>query len=598
MRIKDIETKQLFEIETKKSHGEELMMCPKCSPTRKKSKEKCFSWNIDKDVGYCSHCNSRFVKYKTFSESVKDYRIPEWKNITSLSDKAVGWFEKRGISQTTLFKMRVYSDKRFMRIKMPNGDVIDKRDAEVIAFPFFMPEEEVPRNIKYRGSNKSFSFESGAELVFYNFVAVRSFKDIIIVEGEIDLLSYVEAGFDNVISVPNGAGAKDMSYLDNYIDEMDSVERFYIAVDFDDAGLKLREELIRRLGSERCLIVTFQGFKDANELLVNNGVHSLRESITNATDIPLQGEVKLESIYDRLQSMYHNGLPTGVKLGFKPIDDLIGWETGRLAIWSGIPSSGKSNLIDFVSLRLNIVNGWKTAYWSPENFPIELHVANLAEKLIGKGFDRDKMNELEFQAAYDYIQDNFFFINCEDNTTPYAILAVAKQLVKRRGIKHLVIDPLNAMTSMGGESDRENENIRETLNKFVTFARKNNILLSLVAHPKKIPSENGRMRVPTMYDISGSHTFYDKADYGLIVYRWFDLKQTQLFVQKVKFRNLGRINETENDGKMMFNPANGRYSEPIFDYRLMDNHNYLKDLSCEDELFDMPLGVEFDDLPE
>lgn len=611
MRIKDLHSPTTYEIEVTKKSGEETMLCPKCSHTRKKSKDRCLSWNIEKEVGYCNHCSSSFVKYQPLRERVhKEYRIPEWKNLTELSDKAAKWFESRGISQATLRKMRIYTDRRFMRIKMPSGNVKEVQNAEVIAFPFFMPFEEKPRNIKYRGANKSFGLESGAELIFYNFEAIADYNSIrdkylIIVEGEIDTLSFIEAGFNNVVSVPNGAGAKDLSYLDNYIDEIDQIDKFYIAVDFDEAGLKLREELIRRLGAEKCSIVTFEGFKDVNELLIEKGSAVIKRVLDNAVDVPLRGEVEVDALYDKLQSLYQNGLPTGAKLNFKPIDDLIGWETGRLAIWSGIPSHGKSNVIDFVSIRLNMVNGWKTAFWTPENFPIELHIANLAEKVIGKRFKTGTMNQLEFDAAFEYVRDNFFWINPEENTTAPQILDVAKQLVKRKGIKHLVIDPLNALAVIGSEESRTMQ-IEALLRELTAFCRKYNVLLSLVAHPRKMDNDGGRMRVPTMYDISGSSTFFDKADYGLVVYRWFDRKMSQLFVQKVKFRNLGHINETENDGLMMFNMNNGRYSEPTDPYA-MDNRNYLEVMQQEGEFEyfddgdlpagDFPTGVDDFDLP-
>lgn len=906
MKIRDLHSSNIYDITLTKTSGEELMMCPVCSHSRKKKNDKCMAWNIDKGVGFCHHCTTSFIPQISMRERpAKEYKIPEWKNLTELSNKAVKWFEGRSISQDTIRKMRIYSDNRFMRIRMPNGAIRETANADVIAFPFFMPGEDSPRNIKYRGAFKSFSLESGAELIFYNYSAIPKNTEIIITEGECysgeteiltdkgfvrfddydgekvayvddsgiakfdypqafitklydedmikitanksysslvtknhlvpvvedgkiikipaielykrkidairtpsifaiqnkemdisdtklrmliamyynvfvpspgryhglfksipralefaelcmlngirahktsnsgfrtkskvllanqdvpkevffkfpkewisqlndrqcriiidaishwhpdvdfeytcmevptvcyddadfictiasmagfsarmeeydtdmytykvfidkvehlrlhgirstkedffgtvycvqvptgmivtrhdgivcvtsncDALSYIEAGLENVISVPNGAGAKDLSYLDHYIDDLEHVTKFYIATDFDEAGLKLREELIRRLGAERCSIVTFQGFKDANELLINKGVIALKDSISNAQEIPLQGTVEVESLYDELQAMFTTGLPKGVELGFQPMDKLIRWETGRLNIVSGIPSSGKSNFVDFLNIRLNIMHGWKTAYWSPENHPTKLHIANLAEKVVGKKFKAGSMNQMEFDAVFDYIRENFFFINPDEHTRLSEILEMAKQLVKRRGIKHLVIDPLNCLTPESNEENRSLQ-IEELLNILTTFARKYDLLVTLVAHPRKIPDEGGRMKIPTMYDISGSSTFYDKADYGIIVYRWFDRKQTQVFVQKVKWRNLGRINEDENDGLMMFNPANGRYDE-VLDYRLMDNHNYLDDIGQEEFVFDdlppdtMPMGVEFDDLP-
>ena len=59
--------------------------------------------------------------------------------------------------------------------------------------------------MKYRGPQKSFKMCSGAQLVWYNFNCITEFDEIIICEGEMDALILIQCGFDNTISVPNGA---------------------------------------------------------------------------------------------------------------------------------------------------------------------------------------------------------------------------------------------------------------------------------------------------------------------------------------------------------------------------------------------------------
>ena len=119
-------------------------------------------------------------------------------------------------------------------------------------------------NIKYRDGRKNFKLVKGAEKVFYNIDNTINSDYVVIVEGEIDALSYVESGILSVVSVPNGATINNtnLDYLDSCIDYFDSKEKIILAVDTDEAGVTLKQELIRRLGAERCFTVEFGVYKD------------------------------------------------------------------------------------------------------------------------------------------------------------------------------------------------------------------------------------------------------------------------------------------------------------------------------------------------
>ena len=105
-----------------------------------------------------------------------------------------------------------------------------------------------------------------------------------------DALSFIVAGRDDVISVPNGA-QKNLTYLDDFIEShIENKTRIYIASDTDAKGLEIRAELVRRFGEEKCRIVTYgEGCKDANELLLQQGAEALRQAIHEAQEVPLEG---------------------------------------------------------------------------------------------------------------------------------------------------------------------------------------------------------------------------------------------------------------------------------------------------------------------
>ena len=400
--------------------------CPECSQYRTKQTNKDLEYFPDTKRAYCFHCQATFFEYK-INSTEKQYVVPEWKNITKLSDKAVKYFNSRMISQETLNEMRIYSDKEYM----PQF----QKEIEVICFPYFRDEKLI--NIKFRGANKSFKIISGAELIWYNIDILKDNKEVIICEGEIDALTFIENGFKNVLSVPNGA--KNFNFLDDSINLFDEIEKIYLATDIDSPGIELKEELIRRFGAEKCLTVNFKDCKDANEYFCKYGGLDFKDVIKNANPVPIKGNIEINSFYNEIYDLYENGLQPGKTIDIFEIDKFVTWELGRLSITSGRPGSGKSEFIDFIVSKLNLLYGWKAAYFTPENYPLKYHYAKIHEKYSGQKFKKEH-DKTDFLSIYEYIQENYFYILNEEDMTLDSILKCAKALIKSKGIKILVIN--------------------------------------------------------------------------------------------------------------------------------------------------------------
>ena len=560
MKILCLQNKVVYTIDAKKD-GENAMQCPVCTETRRHKNKKSFSWNNQKSTGYCHNCDSRFVEYKPMPER-KVFTRPKITNRTELTGKALEWFLGRGISQGVLNKLGVYSSTEFM----PQTGC----DRTVVCFPYYLDEQLV--NIKFRDAAKNFKLVKDAELIFYNINALKDSKEIIIVEGEIDCLSYIEAGIDNCISVPNGASAKNLNYLDNYVDLFDGLEKIYLATDNDLHGFELREELIRRLGAEKCFVVNFGEFKDANEYLVNKGKIALAQTVTNAIEVPVEGVIKLQSHYDDIYSMFISGAETGFGIGIEEIDKAVTWETGRLAVFTGIPSHGKSEFVDYICTRLNLIHGWKVGYFSPENYPVKYHYSKLASKISGKKFEKGYISREEYDRTFDYISNNFYFIYPEEDMSVDNVLAKAKHLVRRYGIRVMVFDPYNKIEHMRDRGETETEYISRFLDRMIMFGKRHNVLVFLVAHPRKMEkAANGAYIKPTLYDINGSANFYNKADYGISIYRDFNTNKTTASFLKVKFKHLGDGGDVE----LKYNYINGRYENIDSEFREWSDKSYL-----------------------
>jgi twinkle protein len=580
-----------FEIEKFNQYGlnenAKLSTCPLCSESRKKKSDKCASLHWDSGLGVCHHCGESFQlhTYKKKAE-VKEYKRPVKWNYTSLSDKLVQWFAGRGISQFTLRSLKVGESVESMPIK---GQWLERN---TINFNFFENGEIV--NIKYRDGQKNFKLFKDAKLVFYNLDSISISKEAVIVEGEIDCLSYVEAGVNCVVSTPNGSTLKtvNLEYLDNCIEYFDNKEKIYLALDNDEAGQNVTKELIRRLGAERCFLVDFKDCKDANEYLIKYGNESLKLTITDAKEIPIDG---VSSVMD-WEAKYDQFLLTGMEKGFtsgkKSFDKIFSTYTGQYIVVTGIPSSGKSDFVDEMCIGYNLNYGWKTAYASPENKPNVIHASKLEAKICGQWVSRkDQVNSLWHKSAKEFIDNNFKFIDL-DSYDLDEVLAKTKRLIRKFGIKVLVIDPFNKVRLKASLNKNINDYTNDYLNKIDEFARNNDILIFLVAHPVKPSGEERKNYEPDFYSIKGGGEFYDMSPHGILVHRNYELDLVKIKVLKVKFAHLG-----ENRAFCWFkwNRANGRYSD--FNYQsenpelcanmVEDNSNWI--VNDENEINQKPI---------
>lgn len=536
--------------------GKLKLLCPKCHDQRSNKRDKSLSVDLNKGVWHCHYCSwsgTIHVGERSHDTPKKEYRRPTPRPLTALSRKLVEWFNSRGISEWVLERMKIGEGMHFM----PQTG----QQMNTVQFNYYLNEELI--NVKYRTGNKLFMLESGAELIPYNLDGITAEKECIITEGEMDCLSFVEIGKSNCISVPNGANSN-LSYLDDFIDGwFEDKETIYIATDTDAKGVQLRDELIRRFGSERCRIVTYgDDCKDANEHLQKYGKASLEECLRRSKDVKVEGVFTLNDYEEELDEIYRNGLQKGFLVGHPNFDELCSFETKRLAIVTGTPGSGKSEFIDEMCVRFNIFYNFKVGFFSPENMPIEYHAVKLMEKLCGKrlqsvDINGESITRLQYEHAKDYYRDNFFHILPDDGYTIDNILAKAKYLVRRRGIRILVIDPFNRIESEQGTRETETQYISRVLDRLTNFAQQNDVLVFLMAHPTKVRKDNGNNGVPTMYDINGSANFYNKADFGIIVHRERDKEKnyTLVRVEKVKFRHLGQ----PGDALFKFNLINGRF---------------------------------------
>ena len=543
--------------------GDHKTTCPQCSHTRRNKKDQCLSVTIEADDGVvwkCHHCEwSGAVAGTKFSTrpytKPKEYKRPVMdKSKEIVSDQMLQWFAMRGISKTTVEVFKISRVKQYFG----EGDEI------CYAFPYFKNSELV--NVKYRTKDKKFRQEGGAERTLYNIDMLKAHweltgrKEVIFVEGEMDVLSMYEAGMPYAVSLPDGApktakfDANDKRFQAlQSCDWLHEAEKVIVAVDDDEAGNALKLELIHRFGKDRCWTVQYPNMydihcKDANECLVGHGAEVLREVIDCAAPHPIDGLYHVSDYEKEVLNIYDGNVQRPIPTGFSELDKIYKVMPSSFAVVTGVPNHGKSNFIDQLAVNLARNNDWRFAIFSPEHSTAN-HIRRLSEKVIGKPFDEgvtERMSKQELGNAMSFLNDKFHFIEC-DETAPSIdwLLSKAKAACLRHGVKGIVIDPYNEIDATRSDNIREDEHIRDLVSQCKQFCRSHEVAMWMVAHPAKMQrNAEGIIPPPSLYDVSGSAHWNNMADVGMVVHRDFENDQTRVIIRKIREQGLyGNIGE-------------------------------------------------------
>lgn len=247
----------------------------------------------------------------------------------------------------------------------------------------------------------------------------------------------------------------------------------------------------------------------------------------------------LKEVYDQ----HKNGTPPFYSVGFKAVDAVYRVGLGHTTYITGIPSDGKSTMLFEWLLNLSERESFTHTIFTPETGDPTRIAIELLQMRLSKHFDKkwdyNRIEEKEIAFHLEWIGQHFNFIS-DGSYTVEEILdfdkryieeqeRIAKQNDKEPNKKHtLTIDPWNELshdfTQFGAREDKYLEN---KLGLVRRYARKENIHVFLIAHPKGLFKEkitfNGQTlqfyNPPTAYDLSGGAAWFAKGETILCVYR-------------------------------------------------------------------------------
>jgi twinkle protein len=555
------------------SVGEYRTRCPQCSPTRRKKNDPCLSVTVTHDsiLWMCHHCEWNGGVKENTNISIRQPRVVKEKPVElappipivsnanhDLSQGSIAWLDNRKISQATAETFKLFT-----------------KDHK-LCFPYYLDGDIV--NIKSRTKDKRFLQEKNATKCLYNIDMLKKHwdsvgtKSVIFVEGEMDVLALYEAGYKNVVSLPDGAPQTAKFHKDDkrfkafehskWIFDADEV---IVATDADENGKALRLELIHRFGKDICKVVNFPRIddwqcKDANECLIHYDTQILQECIQYAEEFPVHGLHGVKEYHDSIQNIYDGNEQRALSTGFKELDKIYKIMPGTFNLITGIPNHGKSNFLDQILLNLAENEGWNFALFSPEHSTPN-HIRRLLEKRCRKPFDiglHARISQDELNEGIQFLDDHFRFIeSTEDIPNIEYILKKAKLAKQRFGIKGLVIDPFNQISPDRDYAKREDEHIRDIIAKCQQFARNHQMVVWMVAHPHKLQrNDSGVIPPPDLYQVSGSAHWANMSDVALVVHRDFEDNSTQIITRKIReqgvYGHIGQVYFNFNNVKKVY----------------------------------------------
>jgi twinkle protein len=558
-----------FEIEQYNVHGiptgAKMHTCPKCSHTRKKKTDKCMSVNWETGIGNCFHCGE-LTQLHTFKKEVQEinYVKPQISQPKSdLSPKLIKYLtEVRKLSIHAANALKIREQKEWM----PQTKKIEN----CICFDYYLNDEVI--NVKYRDGQKNFKLYKGAQKIFYNLDNIRTSKTAVIVEGEFDVMAFATADVFTAVSIPNGfnkSGNINLDYLDSHLEYFDNKDVIYIAVDNDEAGRNGEKELVRRLGPDKCKLVNFEDCKDANEYLATHGKEKLANLLALAKDVKFEGIYTVADAKASMLDGFRNGKTRGTTTYVEELDKAWTWRGGEVNLWTGFQNEGKSLMLNQLCTIRAYWENARVAVFSPENFPLDDFFDDIIEMFIGKSADpyykSHQMTEEEYQIGMEFCEKNFLLIYPEEDFKLESIFERTKFLIKKNGIRTLIIDPYNTVEHMMKPGEREDLYISRFMARLKRFAVEYDISINLVAHqntPKINPNDGNRYYKPMLNNIKGGGTFADKADNVLTVWRpnrALDFKDPEVWFASQKIKKQKLVGRPQEITDIEFDIRTNRY---------------------------------------
>lgn len=489
-------------------------------------------------------------------------------------------------------KSKVYEYFRARKISPETLDYADVRqDSDGNAVFNFYDTNDVLTMVKYKPSHKvrhgqaKCWCQAGADTapLLFNMNRININSPLLICEGEPDCLSAIEAGFKNAVSVP--LGSSNLHWIDENLEWLDQFDSIIICADNDEAGIKMQKECVPRLGSWRTKVVDIPAIpigntgrltKDLNEILYVCGKDKVLELILDAKDSPVPSVADLSDIEP---TEYED--VDGVTSGLKAIDnELMRLFFGTLTIVSGQPGAGKSSLLTQIMCNAidHEIGAWIFSGELPNGVEkswfnyIFAGPRNVTDAVSRRGNPYKKISTTTLAEINKAYKGRWYIYRDDYDNTLDKLIGSMTDTVRKYGTRCLILD--NFMCIDTEDSEEELRSQTQTIKKLIEFAKKYQVAVILVCHPRKMDASTN----VGIYDIAGTSNIVNLAHRTIGLRRVTDnerenatkysekrreLLKYDVIVTIIKDRMFGRQNI---DVGLYYDPASRRFFSDMEEY--------------------------------
>jgi len=334
-------------------------------------------------------------------------------------------------------------------------------------------------------------------------------KRLVIAKGELDTLTIAQA-FNLRWAVVGITGFRSaVNHIKRNYEWCDSFNEIVLAFDKTPAGLQTVEEIAALFPVGKVRIMGYDGFKDANEMLMENAKDKIAIEVFNAKDYRPDGIVFGEELWDDLLAEP----PTGYQIPYPELNSkLKGFRKGRIFLFTAGAGLGKSTLAHEIGYHLlteHKQNIGVMALEEPRKRLAERYLAIYLEKHIH--VSRDAIPEEEMKKAYDATinNKNFCLYDHRGSKDIKTLLSKIRFMVISLEMDWIILDHISIVVS-GIEEINEAE--RKTIDRLMTglssMVEELNFGLIAIVHLKRKGGANQKSynagRQVSLVDLRGS----------------------------------------------------------------------------------------------
>lgn len=470
---------------------------------------------------------------RTIQSAPHKFNLPNIET-RELSPKLINYMAKRKISKETLDAWKVAER--------------DWNGQPVYVFQYIDENDQLVY-VSYRGCGKG-AIKGGCEPntkpILWGMWHIDRDKSVVITEGQPDAMAVWEAGYQNVVSVPNGSN--NFKWIDNCWEWLQGVKEIIVFGDNDDPGRAMADTIKRRLKNVKILIPDKR--KDANEVLYFGGKKAVLDLIENIINEMPDGILDVSKMEYRPVSANKETIETGFIEYDSHVED---WKLQEITIIFGRNGEGKTSFISQIITHC-LSKNVKTLLYSGEMSDDKIQ-AWIYRQLIGdstrhlhiaktKYKDKVEPTPEAVQAIKEWHKDTFYLYdrNAKDVIGQLdKFFEVMELAVKRFGCKLIIIDNLMAILEENADSLYSDQ--ANFIQRCKDFAIRNWVHIVLIAHPNKEKGEikNASKGNLEKTDISGSNNIPNKADNIIAVERnWDENAQYEAIITSLKDRESGQ----------------------------------------------------------